>query len=121
MEIRKFFDRLRSSFSTGNDDPSASRYRGVQINAVEADCCTAVREINGRRFLSHDVPRVPLGGCDVAKCRCTYELFEDRRTGMRRNPQIGAEHAYQLRTLDERSHPSFGRRRDDKPQPGQSN
>ncbi len=113
MEIWAFLDKLRTSFANGKEVQSASRYRGVQINTIEAECCAAVRKISGRRFLSHEVPRLPLGGCDAAECRCSYELFEDRRTGMRRKPEVGTGQFYQLRTLDERSHPCFGRRQDD--------
>lgn len=60
-----------------------SRYRSVQVHANSADCCEAARAIEGKRFLSTEVPRLPLEDCDADDCRCTYELFDDRRTDFR--------------------------------------
>jgi len=53
-------------------------YRAAVI--VIGDCaCDAVRVLAGTRFLVSDVPHVPLPGCTVRKCGCTYERYLDRR------------------------------------------
>lgn len=61
-----------------------SRYRGVEIVANSRDCCQEAKAVAGQRFLSDQVPMLPLGGCTAEQCRCTYELFDDRRTDKRR-------------------------------------
>jgi len=53
-------------------------YRAVAI--MIGDCaCEPVRALSGTRFLVSDAPHVPLPGCTVRKCGCTYERYLDRR------------------------------------------
>ncbi len=80
-----------------------SRYRGVQVNGIGADCCEAVQAIAGQRFLSDEVPMLPLRGCDASDCQCTYELFDDRRTDVRRASDETFNIASQLCEQDNRS------------------
>ena len=80
-----------------------SRYRGVQVNGIRADCCAAVQAVAGQRFLSDEVPMLPLRGCDANDCRCTYELFDDRRTDIRRASDETFHIASQLCEQDNRS------------------
>jgi len=61
-----------------------SQYRGVEIVAESGNCCGAARELAGQRFLSNQVPMLPLGGCTAEDCGCTYQLYDDRRTDKRR-------------------------------------
>lgn len=89
-----------------------SRYRGVQVNGIRADCCAAVQAVAGQRFLSDEVPMLPLGGCDANDCRCTYELFDDRRTDIRRASDETFDIASQLREQDNRSSTASRRRSD---------
>jgi len=89
-----------------------SRYRGVQVNGVRAGCCAAVQAVAGQRFLSHEVPMLPLSGCDANDCRCTYELFDDRRTDIRRASDLIFDIASQLRVHDNRRG-TLSRRRSD--------
>ncbi|MDX1404598.1 MAG: hypothetical protein R3192_08670 [Woeseiaceae bacterium] len=101
------------SILAGRHGGSSSRYRCVQVIGNEADCCRAARDIAGRRFLSNEIPKLPLAGCDAKKCHCSYQLFDDRRTTARRDPDPGSFHARQQRTWDDRSHASSGRRQED--------
>ncbi len=80
-------DRADIIVSTGN------RYRGVEVRPGEGDCCSAVRAIRGKRFLSNEVPPLPLPECDARKCRCTYELFADRRRSSAINSGLPVDHA----------------------------
>lgn len=90
-----------------------SRYRGVQVTGNGADCCDAVQAVAGKRFLSKEVPMLPLTGCAANDCRCRYELFDDRRTEIRRASDVAYDIASQLREQDNRSSTMSGRRLDD--------
>ncbi len=81
---------------------NASRYRGVQVVANAGGCCRTVEAIAGKRFLADEVPKLPLDGCDAASCRCSFELFDDRRTDLRRASDIGYDIASELRTSKNR-------------------
>jgi len=90
-----------------------SAYRAVQVNGNPAGCCDAVQAVAGKRFLSDEVPKLPLSGCDASDCRCSYELFDDRRTEFRRGSDVASDIANQLCEQDNRSGASSGRRSDD--------
>lgn len=68
-----------------------SRYRGVEVIPDGSGCCAAAREITGKRFLSDEVPELPLKGCDRAVCNCRYELFADRRRSHREDRRVVSE------------------------------
>jgi len=48
---------------------------GIQIGA---DACPAARHIVEKRFLSTEMPELPLEGCDK-ECRCKFVVKGDRR------------------------------------------
>ena len=96
-----------------SDKANGSRFRGVQVNPNSDDCCEAVQSMIGQRFLSHEVPMLPLNDCDSGDCRCTYELFEDRRTDVRRAGDVTFDIASQLRLVNRRKNETPGRRRGD--------
>lgn len=112
------FSKLRgksaSPASTGVSQPQATKpsYSGIQINMVAEECCQAARELQGQRFLEHEVPMLPLDGCDAVECRCAYERFDDRRTDVRRLSDVGYDIASQLHDGENRINTS-GRRDDD--------
>lgn len=91
-----------------------SRFRGVEIIPDEDGCCGAVADLAGKRMLSHEVPKLPLPDCTAAECRCKYELFDDRRTDVRR----AADEVYDIASVlfedDQRSLSRTGRRTNDK-------
>ena len=99
--------------STGNGANNKSRFRGVQINTNGDDCCRAVNALAGKRFLSNNVPMLPLDECDAAECRCTYQLFDDRRTDTRRAGDVSFDIASQLYEPENRRVATRGRRNDD--------
>ena len=90
-----------------------SRFRGVQLNPNHDGCCEAVRETVGQRFLSNEVPMLPLQDCDSDDCRCTYELFDDRRTAVRRIGDFIHSASRQFRLINRRMNTARGRRRGD--------
>ncbi len=65
-----------------------SRYRGVEVIPDGSGCCRAAGEIRGKRYLSNEVPQLPLPECDRAVCNCRYELFADRRRSHREDRRL---------------------------------
>jgi hypothetical protein len=59
-------------------------YHAVSI-VPGAACCNAARELRTQRFLSREAPPLPLAGCTVSPCRCSYKHFDDRRMRSRRS------------------------------------
>lgn len=70
---------------------TTSRYRGVEVIPDGSGCCDAALEASGKRFLSSEVPQLPLPGCDRAICNCRYELFADRRRSHRDDRQLATD------------------------------
>ena len=100
-------DRLREIKAT------KAKYRGVQVVTHPDGCCQAAADIVRQRYLAHEVPRFPLDGCDAASCHCSYKLFDDRRTDLRRASDVAYDIASELRYADNRRGNSGGRRSDD--------
>jgi hypothetical protein len=48
--------------------------------------CKAVLELGNTRFLPEEAPSLPLAGCTVARCTCSYIHHDDRREEDRRHP-----------------------------------
>lgn len=90
-----------------------SKYRGFEVNVEDECCCAAARAIAGKRFLSKEMPVLPLDGCDASDCKCSYKLFDDRRTEIRRGSDLAPDVASQFRKQDHRISASPGRRSDD--------
>ena len=93
---------------------NASRYRGVQVIADAERCCAAAQTIEGNRYLAHQVPKLPLENCDSADCRCTFELYDDRRTDLRRTSDIGFDMASEFRSGENRRTEHVDRRKSDR-------
>ena len=68
-----------------------SRYRAVEVVPDGSGCCGAAREVSGKRFLSSEVPQLPLPECDRAICHCRYELFADRRRSHREDRRLASD------------------------------
>jgi hypothetical protein len=47
-------------------------------------CCGAARSLKLQRFFSKEAPSLPLAGCTVSPCRCSYKHHDDRRMKARR-------------------------------------
>jgi len=113
MQLLASLARKQTTQTTSKCVTEKSRYRGVQVNGNRAGCCEAVQAVAGKRFLSDEVPKLPLNGCDANDCRCSYKLFDDRRTEIRRGSDVAFDIASQLCEQDNRSGTSSGRRSHD--------
>ena len=102
-----------SKKAANDSNYESSKYRGVQVTANTGACCEAAKAIAGRRFLSNDIPMLPLTDCDSNNCQCTYKLYDDRRTDCRRASDVGFDIATQLSEDNNRSTDITGRRIDD--------
>ena len=83
------------------DEPGAYRSAEIQFQ----DCaCDAVKEMEGKRFLSREVPLIPLPDCTSSDCKCTYIRHKDRRDWSkdRRESFISQSSQYTASGNDER-------------------
>jgi len=71
-----------NAYKNRRENPPAPRnpYRATSIVSDEG-ACEAVMAIGNKRFLDteRNIPKLPLPGCDVARCNCKYLHHEDRR------------------------------------------
>ena len=67
-----------------------NQFRAVSVVPNSRNCCEAVQAIVGIRFLSKDVPMLPLAECDrFDQCACKYAHWDDRRQDDRRGADSG--------------------------------
>ena len=95
---------------TSSQRPAAVRqlFHGVAIEPSDGHACPAVLALAEQRYLAHEAPLFPLDDCDRrATCRCKYRHFNDRRSGLRRETDIGLP-PNRNRTVDARN--GVGRR-----------
>jgi hypothetical protein len=115
------FDRFQRKSTAAAPKPAkhsdtlreAKPYRSVQIIANVDDCCQAVRDLQGQRYLMSQVPMLPLALCDADTCHCTYQRFDDRRLDLRRTSDFAHDLLAQFAEEDNRSNEKPGRREDD--------
>ena len=70
---------LGSFFATLFGWKRSAKYSGAEVIAGDG-ACDAARSLENLRFLSADVPPLPLETCDRrAICKCKYRRFNDRR------------------------------------------
>lgn len=98
--------------SPSQDTSSGSQFRGVEI-VLDESCCTAVKVLVGRRFLSDEVPALPVDQCDADNCKCSYKLFSDRRSDTRRTGDLIFDVASEIHPDNNRTSNSTGRRNED--------
>lgn len=67
----------------------SKEYHAVSIRTGRRKC-DAVKAFDGQRFLASEAPRLPLQGCDIAHCECSYVHYKDRRTGRDRRSPFGS-------------------------------
>lgn len=103
----------RPPTKAAKSEQAKAKYRGVQISVDPMSCCNAVRNFEGQRFLSHEIPALPVEQCDADRCQCTYGLFNDRRTDVRRTGDLIYDVASDLHLDNHRSMDSAGRRSSD--------
>jgi len=60
------------------------------VSVLPGNCaCAAAYRFSGQRFLSRQAPRLPLPSCDASTCGCRFKHHKDRRSGPRRNSDVG--------------------------------
>jgi hypothetical protein len=68
-----------SSQKTGSTaGKRVEKFRAVSIR-VGPRVCTAAKYLRGKRFISTQVPELPLSMCDISDCKCKYVYHKDRR------------------------------------------
>ena len=66
----------------------SSRWHAVSI-VMQGTSCAAAALCRNKRFLSAQIPMLPLKDCDrSAGCPCKYKHFEDRRSDLRRSDDV---------------------------------
>jgi hypothetical protein len=66
----------------------SSKWHAVSI-VLQGTSCAAATLCRSRRFLSAQLPSLPLRDCDrAADCPCKYKHYEDRRAGVRRSDDV---------------------------------
>jgi hypothetical protein len=86
--------------------PVEHRRIGNPYHAVSLEpgprACQAVREMEGKRYLSTSAPKLPLEDCAAPHaCQCRYNHHSDRRAKQDRRVQFPNPHAF--RTSERRS------------------
>ena len=80
-------------WGSGRRQPIATArklFHGVTISPAQGRACAAVTAVAGMRFLSEDAPLLPLSDCtNPGGCRCIYKHYEDRRSEVRRESDMG--------------------------------
>ena len=64
-----------------------NRWHAVIITGPNS-ACAAAKACKGKRFLSAEVPLLPLAGCTSVRCECKYRHFDDRRSAPRRREEV---------------------------------
>ena len=62
-----------------------SSYHAVEVRAGDFTC-GAAQKLEHVRYLSDEAPTLPVPGCKVERCTCSYIHHDDRRDDDRRNP-----------------------------------
>ncbi len=89
----------------------SSEYHAVSIRPGRREC-DAVKALDGQRILANEAPRLPLPGCDIVDCECSYVHYKDRRAGRDRRTPFGSggispitgSYEQERRSGDERRH-----------------
>jgi hypothetical protein len=66
----------------------SSKWHAISIVVQETSCASAAM-CRSKRFLSAQVPMLPLRDCDrAANCPCKFKHYEDRRGAIRRSDDV---------------------------------
>jgi hypothetical protein len=87
---------------TATNRTSETKFHAVSIRAGD-NCCMAALQFGNMRFLSAKAPKLPLPGCDAAKCECHYAHHNDRRSGGDRRRKFDWDREKDLATDNRRS------------------
>lgn len=108
--VRKASARMRVKQTPRSVLATSPSHRSAEIVGC-SNACERARELSGIRFLMSDVPRLPLPGCTVARCRCTYAHHTDRRnTAEERRAQFSVQTKHYAIAIGEERRRRYGRR-----------
>lgn len=66
----------------------SSKWHAISIVLQETSCAAAA-QCRSKRFLSTQIPSLPLRDCDrAAGCPCKYKHYDDRRAALRRSDDV---------------------------------
>ena len=108
----------RSARSDEPVEPAAAaaeppRHLAVEVIPNPGKCCAAVKAIAGQRLLVDRAPPLPLADCDLGSCQCRYQQYDDRRTDLRRDADVGIRSMADLYNESGRSESAQDRRADE--------
>lgn len=88
---------------TADSRPAVQRqdFRATSIHCGSG-ACEKARQLEGRRGLVSQIPRLPLSTCDADVCMCTYKHHADRRDDDDRRAILGSVAAAKRDAADNR-------------------
>ncbi len=86
---------IRDSMRSDADEQDDADFHAVAIRPCK-DACAAVRALDGKRFLSHNPPFLPLAECDQSMCKCRYEHHTDRRERQDRRDELTSAYSFSM-------------------------
>lgn len=86
---------VRDSMRSGSGERTDSGFHAVAIRPCK-DACSAVKALEGRRFLSDNPPFLPLADCDQSMCKCRYQHHPDRRSTQDRRDDLSLGPSFSL-------------------------
>jgi len=84
-------------------------YPGVAIRPHPTACGSAWEQ-KGQRYLTNEVPVLPLKGCDRTTCQCEYAEYSDRRDGKARRATYVTATGLDTDVSDDQRETGFDRR-----------
>ncbi len=89
--------------------PIPRSYPGVAIRPHPTACDAAWAQ-KGKRYLTNEVPVLPLKGCDRTTCQCEYAEYSDRRDGKARRATYVTATGLDTDVSDDQRETGFDRR-----------
>lgn len=86
---------IRDDMRSDAGQQDAANFHSVAIRPCK-DACGAVRALEGKRFLSHNPPFLPLADCDQSMCKCRYEHYADRREQQDRRDELTSAFSFSM-------------------------
>ena len=81
---------VKQAAKTTSPGKKSSEFHAVAIICNDS-ACDAAKALLGKRFLSDDVPRLPLDDCTSLACECQFRHYADRRHATNRRSQFSAD------------------------------
>jgi hypothetical protein len=94
--VALYWRRIKSAVHPpSGTHPKSNPFHAVTVK-FRKNACEAVRQLEAKRFLAKEAPRLPLPNCTAKNCGCRYVHYddrrgEDRREGIRVTPSNGVQ------------------------------